>query len=153
ALRLAARERRSRAVEREVAEADGREELEPPADLLQHLGRDLLRRAGELERAEEGARVLDGQARELDQALPADAHGRALLAHARAATRRAGRVADPLGVPALRALGGRLLEAAVEARNDTLPRHVELALAGLSLPADLVRAIARAPHQELAVAL
>ena len=46
-----------------VAEADGREEVEPAADLLQHFRGDLLRRALEVEVVEEGARLIDGESR------------------------------------------------------------------------------------------
>src|SRR5262249_33934761 len=67
--------------------------------------------------------------------------------------RGAGRRAEPLGIPALRALGGGLLEAAGQARDHALPDHVELALAGLALPLDRVLAVAGAPQEQVAIAL
>src|SRR5690606_19549078 len=101
ALRLAARERRPRAIEREVAEADRDEEGEAALDLLEHLGGDLARRALESEIAEEGVRLVDRERADLDDGLVADAHGGALGAKARAAAGGAGLIADELAVPAL----------------------------------------------------
>ena len=50
ALRLAARQRRGGAVEREVVEADVEQERQARLDLLEHLAGDLRARAGELHR-------------------------------------------------------------------------------------------------------
>ena len=56
ALRFAARERRRGAVERQVIEADVRQEAEPAANFFEHLGRDRLPHRVEVELLE----VVDG---------------------------------------------------------------------------------------------
>ena len=64
-LRLAARQRRGRAVEREVADADVVEEREPLADLLDDAVADQLLRLREAELVEERERARDRHLREL----------------------------------------------------------------------------------------
>src|SRR6266542_1632875 len=77
-LALAARERRPRALEGEVPEADVEEELEPVADLLQELVRDLRLVAAQVERREPGVRLLDDEPREIHDAVAVDLDGAAL---------------------------------------------------------------------------
>ncbi len=57
-LRLAARKRRRRAVQRQVVEADVHEELEPVADLAQQFAGDLLVLLGQLQVREQSQRVV-----------------------------------------------------------------------------------------------
>ena len=59
ALRLAARERARAAVEVQVVEADAEQQLEPSADLLQHLPAGIGAAAGRLDRAEEGVQLVE----------------------------------------------------------------------------------------------
>ena len=73
ALALAARERRRRAVERQVADADVVEEAEAVADLLQDLGGDRALALGERQRREPGgAAPTTGMRRELVDRVPGD---------------------------------------------------------------------------------
>ena len=74
ALRLAAGQRRGRARQREVVEADVEQEAEPRLDLLEHLGGDRPLALTELEAVEELARLPDGQAADLGDRVAADAH-------------------------------------------------------------------------------
>ena len=62
------------AVEREVAEPDRREEVQPRADLLPELGGDLLRGTREGEPVEERERVVDREPGDVDDAARVDAH-------------------------------------------------------------------------------
>ena len=67
ALHLAAGKRRRGAVEREILQAHVLEELQPAANLLEHLGGDLLARGVQLQLAEELLGVGDGQRADLGQ--------------------------------------------------------------------------------------
>src|SRR5271157_1363715 len=131
ALRFAAGERGSGTLEREVRQADGREEIEAAADLFQELGCDFTCRALEREFGEELARALDRESRKLDDALAPDAHCGALGPQAHAPARRALRIPEELRVPALGTLRGGFAEAAHKARQDALPDHDERSLAAL----------------------
>ncbi len=154
ALRLAARERRTGAVEREVAEPHRGQEVEAPADLLQQLYGDLLGRAFETQVGEERAGVVDRERRDLDDGAARDAHGRALGAQPRAAAPGAGAVGEELRVPALRALGGALAKAAHQAREYTLPVHHEDRFAALLAgPLHLELAFAGTVQHQIALAL
>ena len=81
-LGLAAGERRSRAVERQVMQADVEQEAEPAADLLEHLGGDDARWIGlqatspaALLGLEPGGQLADRHGARFDQRLAADADG------------------------------------------------------------------------------
>src|SRR5690606_12416452 len=92
ALRLAARQGSRGAVERQVLEADGAQELEARGDLLQYGSRDLLVPFVELERLQERDGVLDGAADEVVQRHATDEYAPRLLAQARALTSLTGRL-------------------------------------------------------------
>src|SRR6185503_1544181 len=145
------RQRRSRAIEREVAEPDRAEEVEPAADLLLHLGRDLARRALEREPGEERARLVDGVGRHLHDRASAHAHRRALAAQPRATARRTRGVAEELRIPALRALRRGLPEAALEPRQEALPGLAEPAAPRAALPLHRERSVAGAVQEHLAL--
>ena len=124
ALRLAARERFRRAVEREVVEADVDQELQAAGDFLEDLFGDLRLVAAELQRGEVVARAAERQTADLVQgqraALVPHAHVARLLAQAGAVAARAGLVADQLGQ--LLAHGDRVgfLVTALEVDDDAL---------------------------------
>ena len=61
ALRLAARERAGAAVEVQVVEADAEQQLEPAADLLEHLPAGVGAAARRLDRAEERVQLVEVQ--------------------------------------------------------------------------------------------
>ena len=119
-LGLAAGERRSRAVELQVADADVLEEGQPLADLLDDPLADQLLGLGQLEAVEELDRALNGQLRQLVDVLLADGDREHLGLEARAVADRAGPEAHVLLDPlALLARVG-LAVAALEARDDPL---------------------------------
>ncbi len=99
-LRLAAGQRRGRAVELEIPDADVVEERQPLADLLDDPRADQLLRLGQLERVEELDRAGDRHLRELVDVPLADGDREHLGLQARAAALRAGTEAhvllDPL---------------------------------------------------------
>ena len=88
-LRLAAGQRRRRAVELQVADADVVEEREPLADLLHDARADQLLGLGQLERVEELERARDREPRELVDVLLADRDGEHLGLEPRALADRA----------------------------------------------------------------
>ena len=67
ALRLAARERRRGARQRQIIEPHVEQEAQPAANLLEHLGRDMLPRGIELQLAEKIGRLGDRQRADLGQ--------------------------------------------------------------------------------------
>ena len=69
ALRLAARQRARRAMQRQVVEPDVEQERQPVLDLLEHLAGDLRARAGELHRRDEVVRLAHRHAGDLDDRL------------------------------------------------------------------------------------
>jgi len=151
-LGFASRERGARAVEREVAEAHRGEEVETPADLLQHLDRDLARGAAEPELPEEAPGLVHREGRDFDDRASAHAHGGALGPQARAPAALAAGIADEARVPALGALRARLLETPRQSRNHALPAHLERSVAGLARPAHPEDALAGAPEQKIPLA-
>ena len=127
-LRLAARERRGRAVELQVADADVVEEREALADLLHDPVADQLLGLGQPERVEELERARDRHRRELVDRLAADRDREHLRLQPRPVAGRArpeGHVLlDSLAL--LRGVG--LAIAALEARHDPLEgEHVRAA--------------------------
>ncbi len=84
ALRLAARERARRPVEREVVEADVEQEAEPGVDLLDDPLGDLLLAQREVDGVEEAGRLVDGEPTDLGDVLAAEEHGERLGLEARA---------------------------------------------------------------------
>ena len=119
-LRLAARERRRRAVEREVADADVVEERQPLADLLHDPVPDQLLGRRQVELVEEAERARDRHLRELVDRAVADGDREHLRLQARALADRARPqrhvLLDPLAL--LRRVG--LAVAALEARDDAV---------------------------------
>src|SRR5439155_12460119 len=93
ALRLAARERRRQAVEREVVEADVAQERKPPLNLLQYFVRDRLLLVGELQSAEKRLRLLHRLRRYLIDCAAGHAHVARLAPQTRAAAIGARQVA------------------------------------------------------------
>src|SRR5207302_4484190 len=87
-LSLAARERRGRAVEVDVADADVVEECQPLADLLDDARADQLLRVGQLEPIEELERARDRQLRELVDVAFADGDREHLRLQTRALAHR-----------------------------------------------------------------
>ena len=72
ALRLAARERAGAAVEVEVVEPDAEQELQPRADLAEHLTARVSAAAGRLDRAEVGLQLVEIELPDIVNAAPAD---------------------------------------------------------------------------------
>jgi hypothetical protein len=153
ALGLAPREGRSRAVEGQVAEAHGAEEVEARPDLLQHLGGDLARGAFERKLREVAPGLVHREGGDLDDGAIAEPHGGALGAKPRSPARRATRIAEKLAVPTLRPVGAGLLEATHEPGQHALPLEIEASLAGLARPGHAEGPLPGPEEQDLALAL
>ena len=124
-LRLAARERRRRAVERQVADADVVEEAQPLLDLAQDQPRDLALGARQLELLQPLDRPPRRHARELVDAEPADLHRQRLRPQPRAVALRARPQRHVLLDLLARVVRLGLAVAALEVRHDALEgRHV-----------------------------
>ena len=147
-LRLAAAQRRRRAVELQVADAHVLEEREPLADLLDDPRADQLLGLGQLEHVEELDRPLHRHARELVDVPLADRDREHLGLQPRALADRARPEAHVLLDPlALLARVG-LLVAALEARDDPLEREHVRALAAHPVAVLDVDAVAVGAVQE-----
>src|SRR5262249_19142692 len=151
ALRFAAAQRSGRTVERQVLEPDVAQELEPPADLLQRLRRDLRLRGGERETAEEGERLLDGHARHVAHVLPADRDGERLGGEPAALAARADALLgehEQLVDPPLALLG--LAHPVLDLAEDAAEARVEGVLARLDRVGGLERGADALGHADAA---
>ncbi len=164
ALRLAARQRRRGAVQRQVVDADVVEERQPVARLAQDAPGDLLLARRQLQVVQEVVGLADRQRGRLGDALAADLDEARLLAQPRAVAllaHRLGHVAVELVVDRLEVLVGGapllappplvLLEAPPQVRDHAL----ELALVGVRPPVLLEREldlVARRPLRAAASA-
>ena len=124
-LRLAARQRRRRALQRQVADADVVEEAQPLVDLAQDHPRDLALGVGQLDLVDPLDRAARRHARELVDAEPADLHRERLGPQARALALRAGPQRHVLLDLLARPVRVRLAVAPLEVADDPLEgRHV-----------------------------
>ena len=102
------------------------------------------------------SRVIDGHCRYFNDRAAllslAESDRCALRPQSVPLTARALGIADPLRVPAFCALGTRLEKAPHQARDRSLPEHVEGSLAGIILPFDGELAIAGAIEQDFSLA-
>jgi hypothetical protein len=123
ALRLAARERRGGAVERQVVEADVQQETEAGADFLQQLAGDRFRHVGQLRlvAVEPRDQLADGRAADFDERLAADADRPGLRVQALAVAVWAADLPHVLFEPHPLRAGGGLLELRQQLRDDPLP--------------------------------
>src|SRR6185503_15738319 len=140
---LAARERHGAAVERQVAEADVAEELQPAADLAQHLLGDARLAARPLELHRERERFGDRHRRRLGDRLAADAHRQRLDPQAPSAAGLARLFAHVLQVALAHRLALRLAPSLLDAREDALELRLERGLPALALELDLELRVAR----------
>src|SRR5206468_8887251 len=120
ALRLAARERAGRAVEREVAKPDILEETEPARQLLQDRACDGGLRASEVQRSRLAPRGLDRERRPVGDVAPGDAHCQTFGLEPPSAARRARRGVLHAGDLAAHRLARALAETALEVRDHAL---------------------------------
>ena len=150
-LRLAARERRARPVEREVLEADRREEPEARLDLLEDRPRDLPRLVREFEGARRRERARDRHPRDVGdreaQRSAAHLHRETLGAEPPPLADGAARLAHVGEEALLHALALGLGRAALEVGEDALPLEAEADAVGVAAAHE---AVAR-PFGELAV--
>ena len=142
ALRLAARERARRAIEREVADADVVEERQPLADLADHALGDQPLGVGQLELAEVRERLVHGAARDVVDVVSADRHGERLGPQSRAAAGRARAHRHERLDALLLQLRLRLAVAPLEVRDDALEGGHVRALAPVAVLVRHVHALA-----------
>ena len=136
-LRLAARERRRRAIQGQVADADIVEERQALANLLQDPDADQLLGLGQVELSEEAERPIHRHPRELVDRAAADRHGEHLGLEARAVAHRARPQRHVLLDPLALGRGVGLLVPPLEVRDDALEARELVAAA----PAHAVRVL------------
>ena len=155
ALGLAAGERRTGTIERQIPEADVEQEAQAVPDLLQQLGRHHLVVSFQRQGGDELHRLLDRHPRDLHDALARhiahvpDRHRAAFRAQALALAGAAGFVAEVAQVMLAHALGGGLLEAPHQHRDDAFEAGLVGAGAAALAPADAHRLVARAVEQQV----
>ena len=153
-LRLAARQRRRRAVHRQVAEPDVVQEAQPLVDLAQDQPRDRAVLLGELERVEPLERPLGAQRAELVDRQLADLDRPRLRPQPRAAALRARPHRHVLLDLLARPVGVRLLVAALEVGDDALEgRHVRPLAAHPVAVRDVELVAVRAVQEEVPLLL
>ena len=128
ALPFAARERRGAPAERQVADADVVEEVQPIANLAHDAAGDEVLAIGQLERVEDRHRLGDRQVDVLRHGQALDAHGAALRLEALAAARRAG-PERPIGFEILLLEPRPRLVAPAQVGNEALEAGAERILA------------------------